>query len=80
MWDAYDRRCAVIGFDAVETLQAAHIDPYRGAATNKVSNGILLRATKTSCLTAALLGVGDQPQVLVKQDLQVTRHADNRTL
>jgi hypothetical protein len=42
--DAYDRRCAITDWSVVETLEAAHIYPYRGAHTNAISNGILLRA------------------------------------
>lgn len=41
---AYEGRCAISGTMVVETLQAAHIYPYMGQATNEVSNGLLLRA------------------------------------
>lgn len=41
---AYSRRCAVTGCDAEEALEAAHIRPYRGPASNTVNNGLLLRA------------------------------------
>ncbi|WP_210769191.1 HNH endonuclease [Occultella kanbiaonis] len=41
---AYDRRCAVTGCTTVAVLEAAHISPYRGAHTNAVANGLLLRA------------------------------------
>lgn len=40
---AYDGRCAVTGCDVLDVLEAAHIHPYRGPATNHVQNGILLR-------------------------------------
>lgn len=42
--DAYDGRCAITGSDAAETLEAAHILPYRGPDTNHPTNGLLLRA------------------------------------
>jgi putative restriction endonuclease len=42
--DAYDARCAVTGTSIPQTLQAAHIIPYSGPATNSVQNGLLLRA------------------------------------
>lgn len=42
--DAYDGRCAITGTDVPEVLQAAHIEPYRGIATQRVENGLLLRA------------------------------------
>jgi putative restriction endonuclease len=41
---AYSGRCAVTGCDAMETLEAAHISPYLGPASNVVQNGLLLRA------------------------------------
>lgn len=41
---AYDARCAITGCGIVELLEAAHICPYRGAHTNHVQNGLLLRA------------------------------------
>lgn len=41
---AYDGRCAVTECDVLDVLEAAHIHPYRGPATNHVQNGILLRA------------------------------------
>lgn len=40
----YQGRCAISGTDAVEALEAAHIVPYKGAATNHPTNGLLLRA------------------------------------
>ena len=42
--DAYGRRCCVTGYDVEPVLEAAHIAPYRGAHTNRVWNGLLLRA------------------------------------
>ncbi|WP_161809495.1 HNH endonuclease [Stenotrophomonas panacihumi] len=41
---AYGGRCAVTGSDVIEILEAAHVHPYRGAATNVTANGLLLRA------------------------------------
>lgn len=40
----YDGRCCVTDCDAWPALEAAHIAPYRGQHTNKLSNGLLLRA------------------------------------
>ncbi|MBI5838399.1 MAG: HNH endonuclease [Candidatus Eisenbacteria bacterium] len=42
--DAYGRRCAVTGERSEPTLEAAHIQPYLGPASNHVQNGIALRA------------------------------------
>ena len=41
---AYGGRCAITRCDAVEALDAAHIQPYRGPASNVVGNGLLLRS------------------------------------
>lgn len=42
--EAYEGACAVTGCTAIEVLEAAHIVPYRGNHTNRVENGLLLRA------------------------------------
>lgn len=41
---AYHGRCAVTGCPVLPVLEAAHLHPYRGAHTNRVTNGLLLRA------------------------------------
>jgi putative restriction endonuclease len=41
---AYDRRCAITSYEAEPALQAAHILAYSGTSSQKVPNGILLRA------------------------------------
>jgi hypothetical protein len=40
---AYSNRCAVTGCDVRWALEAAHIRPYHGPASNDVRNGLLLR-------------------------------------
>ncbi|RAI69302.1 hypothetical protein DOZ80_14215 [Pseudomonas fluorescens] len=42
--EAYEGTCAVTGCTAIDVLEAAHIVPYRGEHTNRVDNGLLLRA------------------------------------
>jgi len=42
--DAYQRRCAVTGERSLPVLDAVHIQPYLGPASNHVQNGISLRA------------------------------------
>jgi hypothetical protein len=75
--DAYGGCCAVTGFDAAEALQAAHIYPYQGPATNRVSNGILLRADIHSLFDRGALAFSETSyEVLVKPHLLVTRYAD----
>jgi putative restriction endonuclease len=41
---AYAGRCAVTGEHALPVLEAVHIQPYRGPASNHVQNGLVLRA------------------------------------
>ncbi|EJT85993.1 putative restriction endonuclease [Pseudomonas putida S11] len=41
---AYQGRCAITACSLQQVLEAAHIHPYLGDATNVVSNGLLLRA------------------------------------
>lgn len=42
--EAYDGACAITGTTAIDVLEAAHISPYRGEHTNRIDNGLLLRA------------------------------------
>lgn len=42
--DAYERRCAVTGERSWPVLDAAHIQPSLGPASNHVQNGLVLRA------------------------------------
>lgn len=42
--DAYQGTCAITGCRVEPVLEAAHIVPYLGPATNHVQNGLLLRA------------------------------------
>jgi putative restriction endonuclease len=42
--DAYGRRCAVTGERSIPVLDAAHIQPYLGPASNHIQNGLTLRA------------------------------------
>jgi hypothetical protein len=44
LMQAYDGRCAVTGCTVERALAAAHIVPMRGAHSNDVRNGLLLRA------------------------------------
>lgn len=41
---AYEAKCAFTECPVLPTLEAAHITPYLGAATNRTENGLLLRA------------------------------------
>lgn len=54
---AYDGRCAITGCDVRDVLEAAHIYPYLGPDTNKVTNGILLRADIHTLFDCILIDV-----------------------
>lgn len=44
LFEAYEGKCALSGTAVEAVLEAAHITPYLGEATNHISNGILLRS------------------------------------
>ncbi|MEV0881203.1 HNH endonuclease [Micromonospora echinofusca] len=64
--EAYGRRCAITGCDTEDALQAAHISPYDGPATNRVTNGLLLRADVHNLFDAGLIWIDEQFRVRVK--------------
>lgn len=41
--DAYGRRCAITGERSLPVLDAAHIQPYLGPASNHLQNGLSMR-------------------------------------
>lgn len=72
---AYGSACAITGYTAVETLQAAHIYPYQGPATNRVSNGLLLRADVHLLFDRGAIAVHETSmEVLIKPHLEVTQY------
>jgi putative restriction endonuclease len=54
---AYGSKCVISGCGVLDVLEAAHIYPYRGPATNKVSNGLLLRADLHTLFDCNLIAV-----------------------
>lgn len=52
---AYGGQCAVTRCDVLPVLEAAHLHPYRGLHTNRVTNGLLLRADIHTLLDYKLL-------------------------
>lgn len=54
---AYQGRCAVTNTRTVVVLEAAHIMPYRGAQTNSVQNGLLLRADIHTLFDIGLISI-----------------------
>lgn len=58
--EAYARRCAITDYDVVETLEAAHIIPFKGEHTNVPTNGLLLRADLHTLFDLGLITVDTQ--------------------
>jgi hypothetical protein len=67
--DAYDRKCAITGCDADAALEAAHLRPYRGPASNTVSNGLPLRADIHTLLDLRLLAIDPATRAIVVSKL-----------
>lgn len=66
--DAYSGRCAITGCAVLDVLEAAHIVPYRGPATNRVDNGLLLRADIHTLFDCGLLSVDPLKYMVVIAD------------
>jgi putative restriction endonuclease len=54
---AYEGKCAISGCDAEQALEAAHIRPYRGKDTDRVENGLLLRADLHTLFDVGLIAI-----------------------
>ncbi|MGG7567917.1 HNH endonuclease [Rhodovulum sp. DZ06] len=63
--EAYQGRCAVTGTRVSAVLEAAHIMPYRGAATNHVQNGLLLRSDIHALFDQGLLAIDAEALTVV---------------
>jgi putative restriction endonuclease len=73
---AYGGRCAVTRCDAVEALEAAHIQPYRGPASNVVSNGLPLRSDIHTLYDLDLIAINpDTYEVVLAPRLHGTHYA-----
>lgn len=80
---AYEGRCAVTGSRALSVLEAAHIHPYTGPHTNRVFNGLLLRADIHTLFDLDRLTIvakrdagGMRYTCFVAPDLQDTEYGD----
>jgi len=73
--DAYEGRCAITKCSAVEVLEAAHVLPYRGEHTNRLDNGLLLRADLHTLFDCGLLWVTPENTVALAPSLLATDYA-----
>jgi len=73
---AYGGRCAISNCDVTETLEAAHILPYRGQHTNHVQNGLLLRTDLHTLFDLDLIGIDTETwTVLIHPRLGTTHYS-----
>ncbi|MEU8608451.1 HNH endonuclease [Actinoplanes sp. NPDC048791] len=75
--EAYGGSCAITGCTATDVLEAAHLRPYRGPASNTASNGLLLRADIHTLLDLRLLAISPESRtVAISKTLRHTEYAD----
>lgn len=73
--EAYEGRCAITGTNAVQVLEAAHIRPYRGEHTNRLDNGLLLRADLHTLFDCGLMWIAADFTVILAPSLLSTDYA-----
>jgi putative restriction endonuclease len=66
---AYEGRCAITGCLVEPVLEAAHITPYLGPATNNVTNGLLLRSDLHTLWDSGLIYLESNFRIRVKDSL-----------
>lgn len=75
--EAYRGRCAISNCDVIETLEAAHILPYHGPATNQLPNGLLLRGDIHTLFDLGLIAIDSSSrEVLIAAPLAQSSYAD----
>ena len=62
---AYSNKCCISESDLIESIEANHIEPYRGQQSNNVQNGIPLRADIHRLWTQGLLGINNDYKVVL---------------
>lgn len=78
--DAYGGKCAMTGCALQQVLEAAHIHPYRGPDTNRVANGLLLRADIHKLFDLGLIRVNRESlEIVISELLRETEYADLET-
>jgi hypothetical protein len=65
---AYEYRCAITTFNAVDALEAAYIVPFRGKFTHHPTNGLLLRADLHTLFDLGKVAIDTRNMTLVLAD------------
>lgn len=74
--EAYEGRCAISDYSAVEVLEAAHILPYRGEHTHRLDNGLLLRSDLHTLFDCGLLWIAPDFTVALAPSLRESEYAE----
>lgn len=73
---AYDTTCAVTRYKVRAVLEAAHIDPYRGADSDHVQNSLLLRSDIHRLFDAFEITIDDDYRVMLSPTLRTSAYGD----
>lgn len=73
--NAYAGQCAVTGCRVESVLEAAHISPYLGKASNGVNNGLLLRADIHTLFDMGKLRISPEGVIQLHEDLQRSEYS-----
>jgi len=77
--EAYDETCPISGCKVVKALDAAHIDPYMGPASNHLQNGFPLRKDLHALFDAHMISIDPESMdVVVSDSLTGTNYEDLR--
>ena len=68
--DAYDGRCGVTRINEAIVLEAAHIEPYSGAASNVAENGLLLKSDIHKLFDRGVLVIQPDLTTMIAPSLQ----------
>lgn len=71
----YGGRCVVTRSPVTEVLEAAHIIPFQGSATNHVTNGLLMRADIHALFDLGLIGIDEDYRIWVDGSLSGSDYA-----
>lgn len=69
---AYNGCCAISGCNVLAALEAAHITPYMGAASNNISNGLLLRGDIHTLFDLGLISIDEEYRVNLSPSLEMS--------